>query len=559
MKTAQGFLALLACSILPLIAQDVIPPTAIDLGTLGDEISVLTLDTIGSAVEDTELGIYDAAGNLLDENDDIGGGVLHRFQSEVVAQNLAEGTYYAAVSAYNTTFGPAGFAVSGGGESGEIVLNYSDRLDLAGTAPGSLDGADAAGGVAWFSFEIEVGGESQTLEIAALSNGTVSGGGTYPSGATATLEALPDPGYAFIGWSGDASGNDNPLAIVMDGDRTVGATFARDLSPPTAIDLGILGERELTLDTIGSAVGDTELGIYDAAGILVGLNDDIGGGIFHSRVVVGNLPAGTYYAAVSAYNTTFGPADFAVSGGGESGEIALNYSDGLDLAGTATGSLDGADAAGGVAWFSFEIVNLLIPPPANDLGIIGNDTSVITLDTSRSEIFATELGLYDASGNLLDSAGDPGAGRPVPELRFENLPAGTYYVAASAYNTSFRPHFDVNVLLSQSGEITLNYNGGSATASVDQFVLIRWFSFEIEAAPSTVEVGRLEIRVVGGDLTVGFAAQDGWSYGLEISPDLQNWSAAPGAAFSRENGAGTLVLPVEGQDELYLRVIGSAE
>jgi len=344
------------------LAQDVlVPPAAIDLGLFGADVRVLTLDTIGSAVEDTELGLYDAAGNLLDENDDIGGGVPHTLQSEVVVGNLTGGTYYAAVSAYNTTFGPADFAVSGGGVSGGVVLNYSDDLDLAGAGAASLEGADAAGGVAWFSFEIGGGGESHTLEIAALSNGTVSGGGIYRPGATATLEALPDPGYVFTGWSGDASGNDNPLTIVMDGDRTVGATFAQDVViTPTAIDLGILGDEisVLTLDTIGSAVEDTELGIYDAAGNLLDQNDDIGGGgagNYQSRVVVQNLTTGTYYAAVSAYNTTFGPADFAVSGGGVSGGVVLNYSGGLDVDGVGAAPLDGADAAGGVAWFSFEI------------------------------------------------------------------------------------------------------------------------------------------------------------------------------------------------------------
>ena len=86
-----------------------------------------------------------------------------------------------------------------------------------------------------------------------------------------------------------------------------------------------------------------------------------------------------------------------------------------------------------------------------------------------------------------------------------------------------------------------------------------WFSFELGVGPSIAEVGPLEIRVVGGDLTVGFAAQDGWSYGLETSTDLQNWSPAPEAVFSQDNGAGTLVLPVEGQDELYARIIGSQQ
>ena len=227
MKKLIIFLFLFVGSVAGLAQDILVPPAAIDLGIFGADVRVLTLDTIGSAVEDTELGIYDAAGNLLDENDDIGGGVPHTLQSEVVVGNLTGGTYYAAVSAYDTTFGPADFAVSGGGASGGVVLNYSDGLDVAGAGAAPLDGADATGGVAWFSFEIGGGGESHALEIAVLSNGTVSGGGTYRPGATATLEALPDPGYVFTGWSGDASGNDNPLTIVMDEDLTVGATFAR--------------------------------------------------------------------------------------------------------------------------------------------------------------------------------------------------------------------------------------------------------------------------------------------------------------------------------------------
>ena len=190
MKLLQALLAVFACAVLPLHAA---PPTAIDLGILGDDTSELTLDTIGSSVGDTELGVYDAAGNLLDDNDDIGGGILH---SEVVVGNLAEGTYYAAVSAYNTSFGPADFAVSGGGVSGGIVLNYSDGLDVAGTATGSLDGADGVDGVAWFSFEIEVQravtltalqqertyGDALTLDETAFSVLDLDGDAALPNG-----------------------------------------------------------------------------------------------------------------------------------------------------------------------------------------------------------------------------------------------------------------------------------------------------------------------------------------------------------------------------------------
>ena len=65
--------------------------------------------------------------------------------------------------------------------------------------------------------------------------------------------------------------------------------------------------------------------------------------------------------------------------------------------------------------------------------------------------------------------------------------------------------------------------------------------------------------VTNGELAVGFAVQDDYNYELETSLDLQNWSTASGAALLRENGIGTLVLPVTGQEELYFRVAASRE
>jgi len=101
-----------------------------------------------------------------------------------------------------------------------------------------------------------------TLEIAALTNGSVSGGGTYRPGTTATLEASPSLGYVFTGWSGDASGSDNPLAIVMDGDQTVGATFAQDTRDPdqdglsTYQELVVHGTDPDNADSDGDGVDD---------------------------------------------------------------------------------------------------------------------------------------------------------------------------------------------------------------------------------------------------------------------------------------------------------------
>ena len=47
----------------------------------------------------------------------------------------------------------------------------------------------------------------------------------YDDGSQVTLTATPETGYEFSGWSGDASGTQNPLTITMDGDKNLVANF----------------------------------------------------------------------------------------------------------------------------------------------------------------------------------------------------------------------------------------------------------------------------------------------------------------------------------------------
>ncbi|HCQ37650.1 MAG TPA: hypothetical protein DIV39_00720 [Verrucomicrobiales bacterium] len=43
------------------------------------------------------------------------------------------------------------------------------------------------------------------------------------------MEAVAEPGYLFLNWTDDASGDNNPLSLVMVANQTVGALFTPDL------------------------------------------------------------------------------------------------------------------------------------------------------------------------------------------------------------------------------------------------------------------------------------------------------------------------------------------
>jgi hypothetical protein len=67
------------------------------------------------------------------------------------------------------------------------------------------------------------------LGATATGGGSVSvdpPGGSYLAGTVVTLTATPDPGFAFVGWSGSLSGSANPLAVTLTGHASVVANFA---------------------------------------------------------------------------------------------------------------------------------------------------------------------------------------------------------------------------------------------------------------------------------------------------------------------------------------------
>ena len=90
--------------------------------TLTNDAASVVFDTEGTTGVDTEIGVYDADGNLLGNDDDGGSGLL----SSLTLNNLTAGTYYVVAGGFNVTFG-AGFGASSSdtSDAGTLVMNVT--------------------------------------------------------------------------------------------------------------------------------------------------------------------------------------------------------------------------------------------------------------------------------------------------------------------------------------------------------------------------------------------------------------------------------------------------
>jgi uncharacterized repeat protein (TIGR02543 family) len=82
----------------------------------------------------------------------------------------------------------------------------------------------------WFDdVELYADGPATTFTFASNAvNGSITlnpAGGTYDAGATVIATATPVVGYKFTGWSGDLSGANNPVSVLMDKNITATANF----------------------------------------------------------------------------------------------------------------------------------------------------------------------------------------------------------------------------------------------------------------------------------------------------------------------------------------------
>lgn len=89
------------------------------------------------------------------------------------------------------------------------------------------------------------------LSVSSSDGGSVDiSGGTYNQNSEVTITATPAPGYAFSGWSGNATGSANPLTVTMTGDKTITANFTRITF---GLDVGVVGQGTVSKELISSS------------------------------------------------------------------------------------------------------------------------------------------------------------------------------------------------------------------------------------------------------------------------------------------------------------------
>jgi 3-phytase len=88
-------------------------------------------------------------------------------------------------------------------------------------------------------------GPVHAVAVSVTGSGAVSPpGGDYVEGATARLTATPELGWSFARWEGDVASTDNPLALLVDGPKSVTAVF--EAAPLRALTTTVVGQGQVS-------------------------------------------------------------------------------------------------------------------------------------------------------------------------------------------------------------------------------------------------------------------------------------------------------------------------
>ena len=116
-------------------------------------------------------------------------------------------------------------------DSGGDFLVGTLTFELDGDAQVYIDNIDLIDVASYYSLLINVQGQGATTPDA--------GSHIFAPGTVLSVAATPEPGWRFVRWEGDLSGNTNPASMVMDTVKTVTAVFLLpgDISGDGHVDL----------------------------------------------------------------------------------------------------------------------------------------------------------------------------------------------------------------------------------------------------------------------------------------------------------------------------------
>jgi uncharacterized repeat protein (TIGR03803 family) len=136
-------------------------------------------------------------------------------------------------------------------QAGNYFINWAGALSGTNN-PNSLVVSDAGPVVTALFGPLSAG--QYTLTVLPEGEGTVTISpytNRYASGSMVTVTATPRPGQAFVGWSGDATGSQNPLPLTMTQSMVINANFTTRYSLSAAPPLNRLSEEGFRFSVLG--------------------------------------------------------------------------------------------------------------------------------------------------------------------------------------------------------------------------------------------------------------------------------------------------------------------
>ena len=280
----------------------------------------------------------------------------------------------------------------------------------------------------------------------------------YTNNTTVTLTAVPAPGFVFSGWTGDASGTANPIAITMTANKTVSASF-------TVIPIG-KALAHWTFDETGGSIAHDSAGSYD--GVL-----STNGAAFVTNGIAGNAisidKAGNGFVNMSSV-LGLESGDFSVMAwvkmtAGDTQSTAIvskqraGYANGYLIAANRSEGPTGGYAAANKAWFydsDYHGQEVTSTTSVND-GAWHQIVGVYVAGTSK--YIYVDGAPAEASNASRPIVANPGK-FVVGGVDFDGAPGGTFtglIDEVQIYNYALNPA-EVDFLFSHPGEVVAEHN-----------------------------------------------------------------------------------------------------